>query len=150
MSSAQAGTGPRLRVVVADDEDDARGLLRIVLEASGDIQVVAEAADGPAAVRLSSELRPGAVVSDLRMPGMTGDVALRTLRSLLPESVLVLCSAEPTDVAIEVARADAVVDKRHPGWPYEVAETLVEGAARLGPRDWPRWERRRQERNSRP
>lgn len=64
-----------LRVLIADDEPIARLDLREMLEALGH-QVVAEASDGDAALRLAREIRPSIAILDIRMPGMDGlDVA---------------------------------------------------------------------------
>jgi DNA-binding NarL/FixJ family response regulator len=81
---------PRLRVVVADDHPYyRRGLVRS-LRARG-IEVVAEAANGEAAIRAVEETAPDVVVMDLKMPGMSGFEATRRLTARTPECrVLVL------------------------------------------------------------
>jgi DNA-binding NarL/FixJ family response regulator len=88
-----------LRVVVADDHPFyRRGLVRI-LESSG-IEVVAQAANGEAAVQAAVETAPDVVMMDLNMPGLSGFDATRRLRDRAPASrVLVLTvSAEEADV----------------------------------------------------
>lgn len=59
------------RVIVADDQELVRSGFRLILERAG-IDVVAEAANGDQAVRLSAELLPDVVLMDIRMPVMDG------------------------------------------------------------------------------
>jgi DNA-binding NarL/FixJ family response regulator len=72
------GAGP-VRVLLADDQELVRIGLRLVLEAHGGVEVVAEAADGAEAVRLARELRPDVVLMDVRMPVLDGIAAVREL-----------------------------------------------------------------------
>lgn len=66
-----SGTAP-LRVLVAEDHPAVRAGLVAALDAHPDITVVGEAGDGPRAVDLARALRPGVVLTDVRMPGATG------------------------------------------------------------------------------
>lgn len=61
-----------LRVVLADDEDLARRVLREHLLAEGDIEIVAEASNGFAAVKAVNEHRPDVVFLDVQMPKLDG------------------------------------------------------------------------------
>jgi DNA-binding NarL/FixJ family response regulator len=72
-------TSPPLRVLIADDQALVRAGFRMILEAQGDIAVVAEAADGAAAVRAARRARPDVVLMDIRMPGVDGLEATRQL-----------------------------------------------------------------------
>ena len=79
-----------IAVLLADDHGIVRAGLRALLEAQPDMIVVAEAADGPSAIRETQRLRPNVVVSDLSMPG-GGLEAIRDITALnLPTRVLVL------------------------------------------------------------
>ncbi|ROS23777.1 response regulator transcription factor [Cellulomonas sp. PhB150] len=68
-----------IRVLVADDQEMIRTGLRMILDAQPGIEVVGEAADGRAAIRLARELRPDVCLFDIRMPDVDGLEATRVL-----------------------------------------------------------------------
>src|SRR4051812_28083775 len=68
-----------MRVVLADDHEMFRAGLRRLLGEEPDVEIIGEAADGLAAVRLAGELSPDVVVMDLSMPGMDGVTATREI-----------------------------------------------------------------------
>jgi DNA-binding NarL/FixJ family response regulator len=94
-----AGVAP-LRVVIADDHPMYRDGLARALRASG-IEVVAQAANGEAAVQAVTATAPDLVVMDLSMPGVSGLEATRTVVARAPATrVLVLSvSAEARDIS---------------------------------------------------
>ena len=96
-------TTSKVRVLLADDLADIRLVMRLLLEADGRAEVVGEATDGAEAVRLASELRPDAVILDLRMPGMDGVQALPLIREASPGTVVVALSALPVSPMTERA-----------------------------------------------
>jgi len=79
-------------VVLADDTAEYRLLLRIILEQDGRFEVVAEAADGAEAVRVTTAERPDALVLDLAMPVLDGLQAIPQVRSGSPETAIVVLS----------------------------------------------------------
>lgn len=87
-----------IRVVVADDQDIVRDGLVTVLGLIDDIEVVADAADGRAAVEVVDQLVPDAVLMDLRMPGLDGAAATKAIVTAHPDvAVLVLTTFADDD-----------------------------------------------------
>ncbi|GAB2590997.1 response regulator transcription factor [Streptomyces capparidis] len=70
-----------IRVLLADDQPLVRAALRMVITDTPDIEVVGEAGNGAEAVELCGELAPDVVVMDLRMPGVDGMEATRSITS---------------------------------------------------------------------
>ena len=73
-----------IRVLLADDEHLIRAALAQMLDLEGDIEVVGQAATGPAAVDSARELRPDVAVLDLQMPGLDGIAAAARIAEVLP------------------------------------------------------------------
>jgi DNA-binding NarL/FixJ family response regulator len=73
------GAPAPVRVLIADDQDLVRIGLRTLLTGEDGLTVVAEAADGLAAVALAREHRPDVVLMDVRMPGIDGIEATRRI-----------------------------------------------------------------------
>jgi DNA-binding NarL/FixJ family response regulator len=69
----------KLRVAVADDQALVRAGFRMILEAEGDMEVVAEACDGEEAISCVRRLRPDVLLMDIRMPKLDGLAATRRL-----------------------------------------------------------------------
>ena len=97
-----------IRVLIADDHAVVRQGLRTFLELQDDIEVVADVADGEAALRAARENEPDVVLMDLVMPGMGGVEAIRGLREARPEArVLVLTSFLDDEKLVPAVRAGA-------------------------------------------
>jgi DNA-binding NarL/FixJ family response regulator len=97
-----------IRVLLVDDQTLVRQGIRSLLELTDDIRVVAEAADGDAAVRAALESRPEVVLLDVRMPKRSGIDVLRELRRAGREVPAILLTTFSDDsVALEGVRAGA-------------------------------------------
>ena len=83
-----------MRVLIVDDEEDMRALVRATIEVANEgLSVAAEAADGETAVSMVRSQRPQVVVLDQRMPGVTGLETARRILDEHPEQAIVLFSA---------------------------------------------------------
>jgi DNA-binding NarL/FixJ family response regulator len=97
-----------VRVLLADDQPLIRTGFRMLLNATEDIRVVGEAADGAEAVRRARELDPDVVLMDVRMPGTDGVEATRRLTDAeLSCRVLILTTFDLDEYAFAALRAGA-------------------------------------------
>ena len=111
-----------IRVLIVDDEEPARVLLREALSAEPDVEVVGEAANGFEAVRLASDLHPNAAFLDIEMPKLSG---FEVAELLGPDVAVVFVTAYDRFAvkAFEIHAADYVLK------PYR-AERLREALRR--------------------
>jgi DNA-binding NarL/FixJ family response regulator len=97
-----------IRVLLADDHTIVREGVRLCLEAMGDIEVVAEAEDGQAAVQLTNQLRPDVAVVDLTMPRLNGVEAIRQIKRDTPSTEVVVLSVHDSEAyVVQALRAGA-------------------------------------------
>jgi DNA-binding NarL/FixJ family response regulator len=94
----------RIRVLIVDDQPLARAGFRSVLEATGQIDVVAEAATGGEALIQARRHNPDVVLMDVRMPGMDG---IEATRQMPRQKVLILTTFGLDEYIIEALRAGA-------------------------------------------
>jgi DNA-binding NarL/FixJ family response regulator len=99
-----------VRVVVADDQEIVRTGLTMILNAQRDIEVVGEAADGQRAVELARRLRPDVCLLDIRMPGLDGIEATRSLAGPAvadPVAVVIITTFDLDEYVYAALRAGA-------------------------------------------
>lgn len=153
-----------VKVLIADDEPMARERLRALLAEHADMQLVAEAGDGSAALDACAEHTPDVVLLDIAMPGIDGLEAARHLAAFDPRPAVVFCTAydahalsafdaeaidylvkpvraERLDAALERVRTFAAGRERHDGGetaPGQIRSHLcarLRGSLRLIPID---------------
>ena len=98
-----------IKVLLADDHSIVRAGLRRIVEESGDMSVIAEAADGKEALRLVREQQPDVAVIDISMPGLDGLEVISQLHSLAPDlPTLVLTMHEEEQYVVRAIEAGAM------------------------------------------
>ena len=122
-----------IRVFLCDDVGDVRLLTKTGLEESGDLRVVGEADNGPAAMVGITEVNPDVVLVDLSMPGMDGFELIPLIREAAPDVGILVFSGFGRDRmesgALEVG-ADAYLEK---GEPFERLRDVTREVARRRP-----------------
>ena len=97
-----------IRVLLVDDHSVMRDGLRLMLELSGEFQVVGQARDGEEAVRAAADLSPDVIVMDVMMPNKDGVEACREIMEAAPETrVVMLTASTEEDAVIEAVAAGA-------------------------------------------
>lgn len=116
------------RIVVIDDDDAVRGLVRQTLERAG--HDVLDARDGELGLQLVNAKRPELVITDIFMPGMDGIVTLRRLRKEWPEiKVIVISGGDKTgrmDLRQDAEFLGAAVTLAKPFRPAELLQAVKE------------------------
>ncbi|WP_112240873.1 response regulator [Kribbella monticola] len=97
-----------IRVLVADDQTLVRTGFRVILEAEGDIEVVAEADTGTAAIRQAQLVKPDVILMDIRMPELDGLSATEQIRRQPnPPTIIVLTTFDQNEYVYRALRAGA-------------------------------------------
>lgn len=126
-----------IRVVVADDQALLRGSFRLLVDLSGDLTTVGEAADGTEAVRVTLEQRPDVVLMDIRMPNMNGIEATERICAATEARVLMLTTFDLDEYVYAALRAGAsgfVVKDTPPAELLAAIRVVAAGDALLSPR----------------
>jgi DNA-binding NarL/FixJ family response regulator len=126
-----------VRVLLADDDALIRAGLAVVLGTAGDLEVVAEAADGIEAVDLCLVHTPDVVLMDVRMPGIDGIEATRRLLASRPEiKILILTTFHDDEYVYGALRAGAsgfLLKRASPERLLDAVRTVAAGEALLDP-----------------
>jgi DNA-binding NarL/FixJ family response regulator len=100
----------KIRILLVDDSEIFRHLLRTALEHSTDWEVCGEAENGEVAIAKVAELKPDAVILDFAMPVMNGLDAAERIRQLAPQTPIVMVTLHEPDMLLDRARAVGVRD----------------------------------------
>lgn len=115
------------KILIADDALFMRMMLKKMLTEAG-YKEFAEAADGKEACELYQKEKPALVLMDISMPNMNGIDALKEIRNIDPEALVVMCSAVGQEAiiveAIEAGAMDFIVK------PFK-SEQLIEAIHKL-------------------
>ena len=126
-----------IRVLLADDQDLVREGLHMMLDAQGDIEVVAEAATGKEVLVRIREADPDVVVMDIQMPDMDGIETTRRLVSAgCGAAVLILTTFDLDEYVYQALRAGASGFLLKDGTSDQLADavrTVAAGQAMLAP-----------------
>lgn len=104
----------RPTVVLVEDDEEVRDVLRLLFDLDARFEVVAEAADGLAGIEAVARHGPSVVILDMELPGATGPEVIVASRASSPATRLVIFSAYPDPFTLlDVLRlgADCYLDK---------------------------------------
>jgi DNA-binding NarL/FixJ family response regulator len=99
-----------IRVALVDDQPLVRAGFAMILDAEDDLTVVGQAGDGAAAVELATATRPDVMLMDIRMPGVDGLAATRSIcrdAALADTRIIVLTTFELDEYVFEALHAGA-------------------------------------------
>ena len=98
-----------IRLLLVDDNEDLRFLVRTAVEARGGFEVIGEASDGRLGVELAASLQPEVVLLDLDMPAMGGLEALPLVREAAPGTKVIVLSSFRREDYEQAVRAGGAV-----------------------------------------
>jgi two-component system response regulator AlgR len=96
-----------MKILIVDDEAPARDRLRRLLEESDQHEIVGEASDGHAALKMAATLKPDIVLLDIRMPGLNGLATAHHLNALEKPPAVVFTTAYD-EYAVQAFDAQAI------------------------------------------
>jgi two-component system, NarL family, invasion response regulator UvrY len=131
------GEGARVSVLLVDDHAVVREGYRRLLERRGDIVVVGEAADAPAAYALFCSLNPQIVVMDITLPGVSGIGVTRRMLAHEPQARVLIFSMHEDTIfatrALEAGAAGYVTKASAPSVLVEAVHAVACGRKYLSP-----------------
>lgn len=136
MSASPEAAIERTRVLLADDHRLFREGVASLLERAADLALVGEAATGEEAVQLTEELLPDVVLMDLKMPGMGGIEATRSIVGRMPHTgVIIVTMFEDDESVFAALKAGArgyVLKDADRGMLLRAIRAVARGEALLG------------------
>jgi len=125
-----------IKLLIAEDETVVRVALARLLAAEKDIEVVAQAADGEAAVTLARQFKPHVMLTDLAMPRKDGIAATRQIKQEIPECAVVVLTIHHDDdhlfAAIKAGASGYVLKDAPPERTLEAIRSAARGEGFLG------------------
>jgi len=126
-----------VRVIVVDDEELVRSGFRLILQAAGDIEVVATVSGGEAVKEVGLHA-PDVVLLDIRMPDVDGLTVLRQLRGLRTPPVVAMLTTFDSDeyiaTALRSGAAGFILKDTAPEQLAQLVRTLAAGGVVLSPK----------------
>ena len=92
-----------VRILLVEDFQPFRKLIRTLLDGKPGLQIIAEVADGQEAVHRAAELKPGLILLDIGLPSLNGLDAARQIRELSPDSKILFVSQEFSPEVVQEA-----------------------------------------------
>jgi DNA-binding NarL/FixJ family response regulator len=95
------GSDRLTRILIADDSDVMREMIRSLLKSRRDFEVCGEATNGIEAIERTKELKPDLVILDITMPIVDGFEAARVIRKFFPDTRILIFSIDKSDQLIK-------------------------------------------------
>ena len=92
-----------VRILVVEDFEPFRTLIRAILEKNPRLHIVAEVSDGLDAVQKATDLKPDLILLDIGLPLLNGLDAARLIRKLAPDSRILFVSQETAPEVVQDA-----------------------------------------------
>lgn len=128
----------KIRVVIADDEDNYRKAIQKTLGFATDIDVIAVCRDGQEALDACLSEAPEVLLTDINMPRLSGiELTRKLLRKEKDVNVVILTIREDDDTIFEAFRAGALGYLLKTSTPQEVIESVrlaAKGEAKITPK----------------
>jgi len=103
MTQTEKSPKSKLRVLIADDFQETRRSVRLMLSLNPDVIVVAIAANGRQAVDLAKEHHPDIILMDINMPEVDGLAAFKEISQIYPDTGCIIISAQKDSASLSTA-----------------------------------------------
>ncbi|WP_086820168.1 response regulator transcription factor [Allokutzneria sp. NRRL B-24872] len=127
-----------VKVLLLEDDELVRSGIRMILESTEDIEVVAESADGTRAVELADRFRPDVVLTDVEMPEVDGIEVARLLSRRDPAPAVIMLTTFDVDAYVYAAlrhgAAGFLLKDSSPKALIEAVRVVASGEAMISPR----------------